>query len=126
MANPFLFVVGQMAVFFLSVLAVFIVGRAFGGTGGFDDALQLMLWLQFVMLLFAIVELPISLMGQQISGVFDMVSAFYVTWMTVHFITVLHGFRSLWLVFAGLMGVSILIGFVLIMLLGASGTVQGV
>jgi len=75
----------QGAFLFLIVHAITHIGRLFGGTGGFDGALVLMTWLQFIFLL---VQLP------PLAGLITIAALGLFFWLLVNFIAVLHGFTS--------------------------------
>ena len=126
-SSPLLLTIMQIAVLYLTVLAVFLIGRIFGGTGLFDQTLQLMLWLQLLTLAVEVAEIPLFLIlgnAQSLIGLITLATAIFATWLTVNFIAVLHGFSSLLKVFAGLMGTSIILAFLLMVFLVRFGLIE--
>lgn len=96
--TPFAFAALQAATTLFVVALVTYVGRGFGGTGTFADALWLMGWAQLwtvllllaqiaTMLVLPILEVPVALGSVVLS-----------LWILVGFICALHGFRSRFLV----------------------------
>lgn len=84
-------------------LAAQLVGRAFGGAGSFLQALTLVTWVQFVLLLVSAVQIVLAFL---MPPLVDLTSIFAVAlffWLMTHFITELHGFSSPGLVFAGIL-----------------------
>ena len=85
------------------VLGTTLVGRLFGGKATLDDSVLLISWLQlvsvFVQSALAIILqfLPLGLIG----GMLTVGAVFYLFWMYVCFVTVLHGFQSTAKVFFG-------------------------
>ena len=122
-ANPLLAAVIQLALLYLSVLAVFLVGRAFGGTGSFDNTLKMMVWLQFLMVIVQGVELPLYLFAPGLAALFNFVSAIVAVWLTVNFVAFLHGFDSLMKVFAGMVATTLILTFLLTLSVGMLGLI---
>ena len=122
--GPILLAISQVALITLSVLAVFLIGRLFGGTGTFDQALQLIIWMQFVVQLVELALLPLHLFASEILVTLNFALAIYSIWLTVNFIAVLHGFNSLLKVLAGLIATSVVLAFVLLMVLGSLGLLR--
>jgi len=84
----------QGAFLFLIVHAITHIGRLFGGTGGFDGALVLMTWLQFIFLLVQLVQLAAMLLVPPLAGLITIAALGLFFWLLVNFIAVLHGFTS--------------------------------
>jgi len=120
-ANPLWLAVIQVALLFLSVLAIFLIGRAFGGTGSFDAVFQVMVWLQLVIIGLQVVELPIVLLFPNLEGLLAVATAIFSLWLTVNFIAAVHGFSSLLKVFAGVIASSFILGFAMILVLAILG-----
>jgi len=126
-SSPLLLTIMQIALLYLTVLAVFVIGRLFGGVGLFDQALQLMLWLQVLTFAVEVAEIPLFLLignAASLVGLITLATAIFATWLTVNFIAVLHRFTSLLKVFAGLMGTSIILGFLLMIVMVRLGLIQ--
>lgn len=112
-ADPILTGLAQGSVSVLTVFGIYWVGRAFGGTGSFDQALLTVIWLQFVLL---IIELGVLFLGVFAPGlalilwVGGLVMTF---WILSHFIAEMHGFRSAAAVFGGIFLVIIALAVVM-------------
>jgi len=122
-SNPLLATIIQAALLFLTVLSVFLIGRSFGGTGSFDDTLRVMVWLQFVSILLQAVEVPFYFLDPGLASMITFATAIFVTWLTANFIAVLHGFKSLLKVFAGMFGVSMMVAIALLTIFGSMGLI---
>ncbi len=126
LGNPILFAVIQLMTLMLSVLAILVIGRVFGGIGSFEQTLFIMIWLQFFMLLAQAVLVAVAIIAPTLAGLLNTASYVYFIWLMVNFIAVLHGFRSLWAVFAGLIATMFALSFVILFVLGVIGlSVEG-
>lgn len=102
MATPIRTAVLQALITGLTVLVVHRVGRARGGRGTLAQAVALMAWLQFILLILqaaqvvALVLLPPAALFIEVAWL----GAFF--WVLTHFVAELHGFRSLWRTFGGI------------------------
>lgn len=87
----------------MTVFLIHSVGRWRGGKGELADAVILVAWLQFIQLLAVLVQvllmylLPVAVPLAELGGVLLFV------WLLVHFVAEMHGFRSLGLVFLGIL-----------------------
>ncbi|MGB5067898.1 MAG: YIP1 family protein, partial [Albidovulum sp.] len=116
----------------LSLLAVAVamqvIGRLFGGTGRFADALLLFVWLEFLMALLQGLQLLAVLAVPVLGALIGLASYGLFLWLMTQFTAALHGFVSPMRVFAGMV-VSffavILIAAVLMLLFGVVVPVQG-
>ena len=119
--GPFVWA-GMVAVgMVLTALLVFVVGRWRGGTGELPDAVILVAWLQFIQLLVVAVQMLLILILPLLVPVVEIGGVILFLWLLVNFVAEMHGFRSLGLVFLGV--IITFIGFVfgmslLLMLLG--------
>jgi hypothetical protein len=100
-----------MAMFQSSVLLALVVGvqgigRMAGGKGQFPDTLLLITWLQFVMLVFQIVQIVALVLVPPLFGVITILSLLVFLRTLASFVLVLHGFQSVVKV-----GVAILFSF---------------
>lgn len=118
---PIMLGVVQLMLGFLSAIFIFVIGRMFGGKGSFDETLLISVWLNFVIILIEFVELPLYLLGQSLVGAVSLLTAGFAVWLSVNFIAVLHGFRSLFKVFAGMLGATFTLMFLLLLLIGMAG-----
>lgn len=121
-ASPLVMGLLQGAFLFLMAHAVTLVGRMFGGTGRFDEALALIVWLQFIFLCVQILQLAAVLVIPPMAGLITMLAVGLFFWLLVNFIATLHGFTSLGMVFM----MTILSGFTILFVLSLILTLLGV
>ncbi|MBZ0129520.1 MAG: hypothetical protein K8F59_10420 [Rhodobacteraceae bacterium] len=119
--SPILLAVILFMMLMLSSLLVYIVGGMFGGTGSFDSALLLSVWLQFLMVLVQVVTIPFAAIVGGIPELMTFGIYLFLTWALINFIAVLHGFTSLWKVFAGFIATSLAASLVILLVLGMIG-----
>ena len=116
LTNPVVMTVIELAATVLTAFLVVQIGRAFGGTGNFADAILVIAWIQLILvgvqagqlLLMAVLPTSAALLGL-IAGILSI-------YLTVTLTRALHGFRSAFLVALAYFGVSILVGAVLLQL----------
>jgi len=119
--GPFVWA-GMVAVgMVLTALLVFAVGRWRGGRGELPDAVILVAWLQFIQLLVVALQMVLMLILPLLVPVLEIGGVILFLWLLVNFVAEMHGFRSLGLVFLGV--IITFVGFVfgmslLLMLLG--------
>ncbi|MBD1205843.1 MAG: Yip1 family protein [Rhodobacteraceae bacterium] len=77
------------------------VGRWRGGKGEFPDAVILVAWLQFLQLLLVAVQIVVMLLLPMLAPVIEIGGVLLFLWLLVNFVAEMHGFRSLGLVFLG-------------------------
>lgn len=125
--GPLTLAVANALLLLMLVLAVFSIGRGFGGTAGFGDTLVTISLLQAIMLVVQVVQMVLILVSTLLADLFGLVSLGLLLWLLTNFVMQVHGFRSLLQVAFGLIGalvgLSLLFSLVLV-LTGLSG--QGV
>lgn len=113
------------AVFLVLVsLGIAVIGARFGGKGDFDGALALMIWLQAVFLVvqaFQIVAIAIGL--SVLADIVSLASIPLFFWLMAQFVTVLHGFSSVWKTFWAIIMFLIAFGFLLSLVVTSFGLV---
>lgn len=77
------------------------VGRWRGGKGEFADALILVAWLQFLQLLLVAVQILLMFVLPMLAPVVEIGGVLLFLWLLVNFVAEMHGFRSLGMVFLG-------------------------
>ncbi|MCH8465384.1 MAG: YIP1 family protein [Roseinatronobacter sp.] len=107
------------------VVAVQGVGRALGGKGSFPDALLLVAWLQFVMLVFQFLQIASLLIMPPLFGMITVISLVFFMFMLTNFVMALHGFASAIKVFVGIIFSFFAMAMVLAILLGMLGLGPG-
>lgn len=93
------------------------VGAAFGGNGGFADALWLIGWMQAITTLMLAVQVVAMLLLPGLNMAFAMVSIAVSLWVLVGYLCALHGFASRIAVLMGIVGVFVALSMALSVLL---------
>lgn len=97
--SPLILGLMQSAFLFIMVHAITHIGRSFGGTGSFDEALLLVIWLQFIFICVQVVQLVALLLMPPVAQIITVLGIGLFLWLLVNFIAVVHGFTSLGSVF---------------------------
>jgi hypothetical protein len=111
----------QAMMLYLAAHAIAYIGRLFGGVGGFDGALALVTWLQFIFLLVQLVQLVLLIVLPPIAAVVTILAIGLFFWLLVNFIAELHGFTSVGMVFVMTLVSFVTILFVVSLVLGILG-----
>ena len=93
----------QLFVWVAGTFAIYRLGRARGGRGTMAEAISLVAWLQFVMLVLQIVTLLAQVLVPPLAGVLALAEIVVFFWLLVNFVAELHGFKSLVATFAGVL-----------------------
>jgi hypothetical protein len=83
----------------LIAYAMAYIGRLFSGTGNFEGALALVVWLQFIFLVVQVVQLVAMVIVPPVAGLITILAMGLFFWLLVNFIAALHGFSSLGMIF---------------------------
>jgi Yip1 domain len=113
LASPFRAALVQWGFLALSVVLIDRIGRAFGGTGSFADALLIVVWLQCLTLILQLLQLVTGIIAPPVAGIIGLGGFVLFLWLMTHFIAELHGFRSRGLVFVGMVVTAIAAGLIL-------------
>ncbi len=126
LADPIRMGIIEGSILVITIFAIYWVGQAFGGKGRFDEAILTILWLQFIALIVQVVVVVLALFAANLAMMVNVGGIVLTFWVLSHFITEMHGFRSVGLVFAiillTLMGV--IIGLAVIMAIIGVGTIS--
>lgn len=79
----------------LNAWLTYVIGKAMGGTGSFDETLTLMVWFQLISLTLSGAQFLLMLVMPLLAVVFALASFMMLLRCMVHFIDVLHRFDSL-------------------------------
>ena len=112
MFAPFTFAIGQAGFNILAVLLLDRVGRMFGGTGSFEDAVLLVGWLQLLMAGLQGVQLLVMLVLPPLGALVLIVAIAAFFWMFSGFTCALHGFESRFMVLMAAFGTLFAVAFV--------------
>ncbi len=100
--SPLPLAIIQGALLLYGAVMITFIGQRAGGRGGFADALLLLVWIEFVLILGQVVQmLVMALMFPMVAVVLTLVLFGLMFWLLVNFIAVLHGFKNLFAVGAG-------------------------
>lgn len=99
--GPFFWVAFSVGTMVLTAALVHWIGKWRGGTGRFDDALILVVWLQSIQLVVGIVQVLLLLALPFAWDFIYLATLALFLWLLTNFVAELHGFRSLGLVFLG-------------------------
>jgi hypothetical protein len=97
------------------------VGRLFGSKARFDDALLLVVWVEFILLLLQAAQLVLMLLFPLVATLAGLASVALFFWLLTQVVAVLHGFKSLPLNFLGILGTIFLSALALSFLLSLLG-----
>lgn len=97
------------------------VGRMFGGQGEFADALLVVVWLQFVLVVFQAIQLVLLALLPPFSMLIGIAALVIFFWLLTQFVAALHGFTSGGRVFLGIVICFILAALLIGSLLVAVG-----
>jgi hypothetical protein len=115
--SPFRSAVIQWVILAATVLAIYRVGRIFGGRGTLSDSLLVVVWLQVIMLAVQVVQLLALILFAPLAGLVNLAGLVLFFWLFTSFIAEIHGFASRWAVLAGVIGAGFVIAFVLVVVL---------
>jgi len=101
--SPILTGVVQGSLLVIMVFATYWIGKAFGGTGSFEETLLLLTWLQFVLVVLQVVQTLSLLVLPPLAPIIGMLAMVLFFWLLTNFVAILHGFTSLGLVFVGIL-----------------------
>lgn len=113
MVSPVTMGVLQAGFLFLVAHGMARIGQLFGGTGDFQGALALVVWLQFIFLLVQIVQLVAMVIVPPMAGLITILAMGLFFWLLVNFIATLHGFSSLGMIF--LVTILTALGFIFVL-----------
>ena len=123
MGSPIRTAMLQWVVLLISVHAIHKIGRWRGGKGSLEGAVVLVAWLQFILLCVQILQLVAQALVPPLSDILGIIGLVLFLWLLTNFTAQLHGFKSLGLVFFGIVmtifAVSLVLGFVFTLLIGA-------
>ena len=113
MVSPITMGVIQAAFLFLVAHGMARIGQLFGGSGDFQGAQALIVWLQFIFLVVQVIQLAAMLVEPPVAGLITILAMGLFFWLLVNFIATLHGFSSLGLIFV--MTILTAFGFVFVL-----------
>ena len=116
-ASPVVLALMQGALLVYGAWAIAFFGRRMGGRGTFADALLLVVWMEFVLIVGQMVQFVLMFLFPMVGMVLTMVLLGLMGWLLVRFTAALHGFTNLALVALAVVGIfigsALVIGIVL-------------
>ena len=123
--SPLMLAAMQFLVLVVSAYLIARIGKFFQGVGNFDDALLLVLWMQAVLCLVQLFQILAMLTFAPLADLVGLVALFATGWLITNFVAELHGFKSLILVFVGILlgafATMVALSIVLAVLIGVGG-----
>jgi hypothetical protein len=110
-ASGFELLLMQGMVMAVTLMLVQGVGRSFGGTGRFSDALVLMAWIEGVLVLLQAVQMVLLLLAPPLAEALGLIGIALFLWLLTNFVAELHGFRSAAKVFFTILGTVLALSF---------------
>ena len=80
----------------LLVFALYFTGQMLGGTGDFSQTLALVIWIEAIAVLIRLAQSVILVAVPDVGGVVALAGMVILLWCLLNFVSVLHGFDSLW------------------------------
>lgn len=125
LADPWLALPVQFGSLVLLAGLMVAAGRFQGGGGQFPDALVLITWIEFIMVLSQAVQIVTMLVLPPLALFVSIASLFLFVWLMTHFTAALHRLTALGRVLMALMGGFVAIVVMAAMIMGAFGIVPG-
>ncbi len=113
----------QLVLLVVMVHATYRIGRMMGGTGSYNGALSIVVWLQFVLACLQVLQTLALLLAPPLADVLGIVGLVLFLWLFTNFVATLHGFKSLPLVFVMILVSAFALTFVLSIVLSLLGIV---
>jgi hypothetical protein len=102
--SPFLLALVFWGSLVFMVFGVHYIGRMFGGQGHFADSLTAIVWLQVVVTILQFGQLLMMIVSPGFAALAGIALFVYMIYLLVIFVSEVHGFQSLSMVFLGLIG----------------------
>ena len=101
------------------------VGRIFGGTGRFADALLAVGWIEAIMVALQTLQLAVTLVLPSLGALLGIAALLLAAYLMVALTMAVHGFRNALLVVLGILGTIMLTSFLLSILAATLGFLPG-
>ncbi|MGR3755817.1 MAG: Yip1 family protein [Tranquillimonas sp.] len=121
LAGPFVLAGLQLTLLIVMVHAIYWLGRAAGGEGRFEDAILVVVWLQFILVCLQAVQTVALVVLPPLAWLIGVLGLVLFMWLLTHFIAAVHGFRSLGRIFAGILAAMLAVAMILSLLLSMAG-----
>lgn len=104
-AGPVWMALLQGALLVYGAWAMAFFGQRFGGRGRFADALVLLVWMEFVLIVGQSVQMVLMFLFPLVAAVLTFVLILLMIWLLIRFTAALHGFANMVLVSLAVIGV---------------------
>ncbi|MBB1490340.1 MULTISPECIES: YIP1 family protein [unclassified Paracoccus (in: a-proteobacteria)] len=101
------------------------VGRIFGGTGKFADALLAVGWIEAIMVALQTIQLAVTLILPPLGALVGIATLLLAAYLMVALTMAVHGFRNALMVVMGILGTIMLTSFLLSILAATLGVLPG-
>ena len=111
LTNPVQLALVQMVILTLGAALMYRIGRGFGGRGNLADAVALVAWLEFILLLLQVAQTLSMVFSPPMSQAIGLFGFVIFLWLLSNFTAELHGFASVLTTFLGIVGSVIAVSF---------------
>lgn len=102
LADPIIFAAMQFGGLALMAGLIFVIGRRFGGIGSFAEVLAIVGWIQVILFTLQLAQVVALILLPPLAVLIGLASLALSLWLLPCFIAELHGFRSAFLTFIGM------------------------
>ena len=117
LSNPLQLALVQLIILGVGAWLVYRVGKGFGGAGRLSDAVALMAWLEFILLLLQVAQTLSMAFSPDLSQAIGLFGFVVFLWLLSNFTAELHGFASVFSTFLGIVGSVLVLSFTAAVLL---------
>ena len=103
------------------VFGIHLVGKKAGGTGSLDDAIILVAWLQFIMIVLQVIQSVLLFTIAPLAMLIGLAGIVIFFWLLANFVAEMHGFKSLGGVLVGIFLTLIVFAIILSFVLAFAG-----
>ncbi len=117
LTNPLQLALVQVFILAVGAFLIYRIGRVFGGAGRLPDAVALLAWLEFILLLLQMAQTVAMVFSPPMSEAIGLFGFVIFLWLLSNFTAELHGFSSVFTTFLGIVGSVIVLTFAAAVLL---------
>lgn len=117
LTNPLQLAMVQVFILAVGAFLIYRIGKVFGGAGRLPDAVALLAWLEFILLLLQVAQTVAMVFSPPMSEAIGLFGFVIFLWLLSNFTAELHGFSSVFTTFLGIVGSVIVLTFAAAVLL---------
>lgn len=117
LSNPMQLALVQLFILVAGALLIFRIGKAFGGVGQLNDAVVLLAWLEFILLILQLAQTVAMAVSPPMSQAIGLFGFVLFLWLLASFTAELHKFSSVFTTFLGIVASVIALSFAAAVLL---------